>query len=132
MSVLQMSISAGLLVIAIVSIRSVGLNRLPKKMFLVLWGVVLVRLLLPVSIPLPFSLPHIFSEASRTVLPGTAAPPVIESAINADEITAIPETAEQTTEAAQKKMPDIPAATVIWLVWLTGMSVLFTFFALIY
>ena len=59
MSILQMSISAGLLVIVIVLIRTVALNRLPKKMFLALWSVSLFRLLVPISIPLPFSFPNI-------------------------------------------------------------------------
>jgi len=38
MGIVQMSISAGMLVIAVTVIRSVALNRLPKTMFLVLRG----------------------------------------------------------------------------------------------
>jgi hypothetical protein len=115
MSILQMSISAGLLVIAIVLIRSVGLNRLPKKMFLVLWGVALFRLLVPVSIPLPFSVPNIVSEITKTVFPDTAVPSVIEvppmigNPINVGDtetgITEMSGAMGQATEAVQGSSP---------------------------
>ena len=84
MSVLQMSISAGLLVIATALIRSVALDKLPKKMFLALWGVALFRLLLPVSMPLTLKVkvPDILSEAPIS-------PPVFAHTIKMGEITAI-------------------------------------------
>lgn len=56
MDVLQMSVSAAVLIIAIVIFRAVTLYKLPKKTFLVLWGVVVCRLLIPFSIPSRFSL----------------------------------------------------------------------------
>jgi len=59
-----MSISAGLLVIIIVLIRAVALNKLPKTAFVALWGVVLFRLLVPVTIPVPFSL-HPYHSTER-------------------------------------------------------------------
>lgn len=55
MSFLQMSISAGVMIGIIIMIRALAINRLPKKMFLVLWRIVLLRLLLPFSWPSPFS-----------------------------------------------------------------------------
>ena len=55
MSLLQMSIYGAVLILAVVVIRAVAINRLPKKIFLVLWGLVLLRLLIPFSIPSVFS-----------------------------------------------------------------------------
>lgn len=55
MSLLQMSISGAILILAVAIIRAVAINRLPKKTFLVLWGIVLFRLLIPFSIPSVFS-----------------------------------------------------------------------------
>lgn len=55
MSLLQMSIYGAILILAVVVIRVVAINRLPKKVFLVLWGLVLLRLLIPFSIPSIFS-----------------------------------------------------------------------------
>lgn len=38
MSLLQMSFSGAILILAIVVIRALAINRLPKKTFLALWG----------------------------------------------------------------------------------------------
>jgi beta-lactamase regulating signal transducer with metallopeptidase domain len=51
MNILQMSYSAAVLIIAVVILRALTLYKLPKKTFLVLWGVVICRLLIPFSIP---------------------------------------------------------------------------------
>jgi len=53
MSIIQMSISAAVLILAIVLIRQLAIHKIPKKIFLILWGVVLLRLLIPFSITLP-------------------------------------------------------------------------------
>lgn len=65
MSLFQMSITGGILVLFIVVIRTVAIHRLPKTTFLVLWMIAALRLLLPLSIPLPFNInigPNIFSD----------------------------------------------------------------------
>lgn len=51
MSLLQMSIAGAVMILAIVVIRALAINRLPKKTFLTLWGVVLLRLFIPFSLP---------------------------------------------------------------------------------
>lgn len=56
MNLLQMSLQAGLLIAAIVVVRAVALNRLPKTTFLILWGVALFRMLVPFSISSRWSL----------------------------------------------------------------------------
>lgn len=50
---IQISLTAGILILFILAERIVLLCRIPKKVFLILWGIVLFRLLLPVSISLP-------------------------------------------------------------------------------
>lgn len=55
MSLFQMSFSGAVLILAIVVIRAAAINKLPKKTFLILWGVALLRLLVPFSIPSMFS-----------------------------------------------------------------------------
>ena len=133
MSVLQMSISVGLLVITIMLIRFIALNRLPKKMFLALWGLALFRLLVPVSIPLPFSVPSIISEISRIALTNTAIPSVMEKIFflgsPSTEITEATGIFEKIKETAQVKIFSITLTTIIWLL---GMLAVFIFFAVIY
>lgn len=41
----------------VVMIRGVAANRLPRRVFLVLWGIALVRLLVPVTFAMPFGIP---------------------------------------------------------------------------
>lgn len=55
MSLLQISVSGGMMVIIITIIRVLAINHLPKRTFLVMWGIVLTRLLLPFSFPSPLS-----------------------------------------------------------------------------
>ncbi|HEX3076957.1 MAG TPA: hypothetical protein VHQ24_08850, partial [Lachnospiraceae bacterium] len=49
MGIFQMSLAAGLLIIIIIVIRKIAIQKLPKKLFVILWGVVLIRLLFPIS-----------------------------------------------------------------------------------
>lgn len=56
MSLLQMSMQAGLLIIAIVIIRAIALNLLPKWSFLLMWGFALMRMLVPFSFSSKWSL----------------------------------------------------------------------------
>ena len=51
MSLLQMSFSGAVMILTIVVIRALALHKLPKKTFLVLWGIVLVRLMVPCIAP---------------------------------------------------------------------------------
>jgi len=51
-SLTQMSVSAGALILIAALLRAVFLNRLPKAAFLALWGIALFRLLVPVAVPL--------------------------------------------------------------------------------
>ena len=126
MSILQMSISAGVLVIAIVLIRAVVLNRLPKKMFLILWGIALCRLLVPVSIPARFSIYSIIGEIFIKKYPDIAVPIITVDGSKVG-ITGAAGLAEQVNITAQTFY--IGPTTAIWL-W--GMLSLFIIFAVIY
>lgn len=50
-----MSFAGAVMIVAIVIIRALAINLLPKKTFLALWGITAVRLLIPFSIPSAFS-----------------------------------------------------------------------------
>ena len=55
MSLMEMSFAAAVMILAIIVVRALAINKLPKKVFLLLWDVVLLRLLIPFSIPSVFS-----------------------------------------------------------------------------
>lgn len=55
MNILQMSFYGTVLILIITALRTVIKNKLPKKTFMVLWGIVMLRLLIPYSLPSAFS-----------------------------------------------------------------------------
>ena len=56
MNLVQMTLSGGVFILFIVVVRALALHRLPKGAFLALWEMAALRMLLPFTIPLPFSL----------------------------------------------------------------------------
>lgn len=56
MSLFQMSCNGAVMIAAIIVIRTLAINRLPKTAFFLLWNVTLVRLLIPFSLPSQFSI----------------------------------------------------------------------------
>lgn len=81
MSLLEMSLSGGVLAAVIVIIRAVTINRLPKRTFMVLWGVALARLLVPFSLASPFSLYRLVRPKAAPVVQPYAVVPAAPSAV---------------------------------------------------
>ncbi|MDR0196838.1 MAG: peptidase M56, partial [Oscillospiraceae bacterium] len=108
MSVIQMSISAAILITAIVLARSLAVHKLPKRTFVLLWGLVLVRLLIPFSVPVyvPVSLD---TAAVESNVAGFFAP--TPDARNFDDNASSPAVPTATAENAAR----IPEATVVWV-----------------
>ena len=133
MSFLQMNITAGMLVIAIVLLRSVALNRLPKLVFLTLWGVVLLRLFVPFAIPLQFGLYSAAAESISTILPIDTTPPIRGNEFSAGDMArwaeSVPATQNQANETMQVQATRIPFLVILWLAVMLAML---TFFAVIY
>lgn len=50
MNLLQMSFMGGAMILAVTVMRALAMHKVPKQTFLVLWGVVLVRLMIPFSL----------------------------------------------------------------------------------
>lgn len=66
MSLMQMSMAAGILILGIVLFRSLVVHRMPKKVMMILWEIVILRLLFPFSIALP--LPEPFANIRSMVI----------------------------------------------------------------
>ena len=69
MNLLQMSFTGAVMILAVTVIRALAINKVPKKTFLVLWGITLVRLMIPFSLPSSIS---IYSLLGRKTSPLTA------------------------------------------------------------
>lgn len=64
MNLLQMSLSGAVMILVIVVIRALVINKLPKKTFLALWGVAVVRLMIPYSFCSAFSVYSLLEQSA--------------------------------------------------------------------
>lgn len=120
MTLIQMTVSGGVFILFIVVVRALALHRLPKGGFLALWEMAALRLLLPFTISLPFS---VFAPARNLPVAG--------------EYLAVGETSSPGTQAA-----GIPADTlvpaesassaVLPMVWLAGTALIAAYFMISY
>lgn len=67
MSLWAMSLSGAVMIIAIVILRALLINQLPKKTFLILWGIVMVRLVIPFTAPSAFSIYSLIPEKEQSM-----------------------------------------------------------------
>lgn len=119
MNLLKMSASATILILAIVIVRSLLLHRLPKRTFLILWGVALCRLLIPFSIPSRLSI-FTFANILKNRFDEVASPStVMQTPINDVAIT-------ETLPVLPKTQPvNISTVLVIWIIGLTACALFF-------
>ena len=73
MNLLQMSFTGAVMILAVTVIRALAINKVPKKTFLVLWGITLVRLMIPFSLPSWFSIYSLWNREMPTEGMNTAA-----------------------------------------------------------
>ena len=117
MNLLQMSLSGAVMILVIVVIRALAINKLPKKAFLVLWGVVVVRLLVPYSFSSTFSVYSLLGRLATTAETANGNP-----AVPFTPMAPIPGTTATNTTAP---------ATVCHL-WVVGVLACAVFFAVAY
>ena len=115
MSLLQMSIAGAVMILAIVVIRALAVNRLPKKTFLALWGVVLLRLFIP------FSLPSVVSIYSIMGWQRTSAG-ITENGTGGGFAGLF--LGNEATRIAQESASALPLGISIWkIIWIAGMLI---------
>ena len=124
MSLLQMSFSGAVFIIAVVIIRAIAINKLPKKTFLVLWKIAFLRLLIPFSIPSMFSVYTLISNnISTPLLSGKETGNVIPYISQENQIITALGTTQFPTNTSS-------SASIWFAVWIIGM-ILFTIFCAI-
>ena len=123
MSLFQMSVAGGVLILFIVVIRALAIHRLPKTTFLALWMIAALRLLLPFSIPLTFNI-HIgldvFSDVVQELPSGNIGSPLPgESLPSYDTGAAAPSPATEHISTFE-------------ILWLVGVLLLAIYFSISY
>lgn len=126
MDIWQMSLSGAVFIVAVVIVRALTLHRLPKKTFLVLWGVVICRLLIPFSIPSPFSFYTGIDMLKRAVAETAA----FTAPVNA---TGIPNTgAASDLEHSIGIGASVVSVSPVTVIWLIGTCACALFFIVTY
>ena len=123
MSLFQMSLGGGVLILFIVVVRALAIHRLPKTTFLALWMIAALRLLLPFSIPLTFNI-HIgldvFSDVVQELPSGNIASTLPgDSPPSYDIGTAVPSPATEHISTFE-------------ILWLVGVLLLAIYFSISY
>lgn len=115
MSLLQMSFSGAVMILAIIVIRALAINKLPKRVFLILWELALLRLLMPFSIP---SILSIYTIIDRN----TSAMDLLKETPTADMIPQTETAAVKIYEGVKPMVQnDIPDISIWFVVWVIGM-----------
>ena len=128
MSLLEMTLTGGVMVIVITVLRAVLLNKLPKKAFVFLWEISMLRLVLPFSIPAVTSVYSFFvlfggSDTAAQSAHEFNAPrvPIIASALTEGNFMA----AENTWRESTSTGISISVWTIAWLVGMATMFIAF-------
>ena len=132
MNLVQMSFSGAIFIAVVIVIRAVSINKLPKRTFLVLWGIALLRLLIPFSIP---SMLSAYSFINRSI-------PVKETVSDMPASDLIPATQTEqlfvgeSTPQTQMPQVQIPQSSIqvsVWVIlWSVGAIACAAFFIISY
>lgn len=125
MSLLQMSFLGTVIILLIVVLRAVLINRLPKKTFLILWWIALIRLLVPFSTKSVTSIYSLLQSIYSDINPVRTAQTTTFLPIHGN----MPEIANGLSEAMVQRTESISILSVIWL---AGLLLCFGFFAVSY
>lgn len=138
MNIFEMNAAGSVLIIVILIIRALLLNRIPKMTFRILWLIVALRLLIPVSISSPVNFRNIYAvakggiekqmmgdiaEASTVKITPTPVQNVVEQGI------AFLQEFPQNPVEAQKQFS---AMHILQTVWASGLALVLILFVVAY
>lgn len=120
MSLLHMSFAGAVMILAITVIRALVIYRVPKKTFMVLWGITLARLLIPFSAPSAFSIYTFFGKKEPIISNvGDTAVTTLGPAIQEGQMTTVPNYISHSEVA-------VPIWAIIWAIGALICAVVFS------
>ena len=143
MTLLTMSLSAGVMIAVIAILRALLINRLPKITFFLLWAVVLLRLLVPYDLPFSASiyswldfLEQPKQESIQQLPPSVSLSADAASAQEAQSFDQILPLEQPTQQLSQETVSlqgenRLPKLDISWL-WALGAAILACYFAIGY
>ena len=121
MSLLEMSAAGGVMILAVIVVRALALERLPKVTFTALWAVAVARLLVPVSVPSSVSAYGWLTDclAAESVAPEEDAVPAVFALLEGGTDLAPAADREDTAEeragdGVPTGRPGLPWGTILW------------------
>lgn len=121
MNLLQMSFSGAVMILAVIVIRTLAINLLPKRTFLILWGIVVLRLLIPFSIPYELSVYSLISNRA------TAADPT------KDVVVILPIEIKEQMAVMSGNISNTASPISVWkIIWIAGVLICALVFAILY
>ncbi len=130
MELAQRSLQGGILILAILLIRSLWLDRLPKRTFPILWTVALARLLMPFSFSSGLSLYTLLQILQPRTMPEQATGAAVEGATMTGALPV--------WTVAEEPGLDLPVLAsghrleVLWVIWWVGVILMALFFVSAY
>lgn len=117
MNIVEMSLSASVLILAVMVIRWLALHLFPKSFFLILWGIILCRLLIPLSIPVPSWL-GIHNLADTWIGKITGESQSIEAAKYTFDLDSVSTVSVVTSD----RIAAVSVQEILTVIWITGMA----------
>jgi len=122
MTLTQMSFMGTIMILVVGVIRIITINKLPKKVFLLLWEIIMVRLSIPFYVPLAASVYNIFKHSEDLTAKYS-----VDTTINFS--TAV--TADFTTEATEI-VSKSESVSIWFIIWITGVILCLLGFSFLY
>lgn len=117
---LQMNVSAGILILMIVILRFLAIHYLPKRAFTLLWKIVLLRLLLPFHLPINYG---IASPVTRAVGHSMRRFEDVNYTVSQNNVQNLTKTASSAISSS---------TDLLTVIWLAGALILLCFLGLLY
>ncbi len=122
MTLTQMSFMGAVMILAIGIIRMIAINKLPKKVFLLLWEIVMVRLSIPFYIPLGASIYNIFRHGEDLTVKYSSNTTINFPTAVTNDLTA----------AAAEMTPKSDPVLVWFIIWIIGFILCLLGFSALY
>lgn len=117
---LKMSISSSILIILIIILRSLAINKLPKKVFVLLWNIAILRLVIPFDLPIHYGITSPITK-------------IMDSSIRHSNVTSSPAVME-TSKKTVTDTVNLSSGNITWptVVWGIGTLILLVIFGVLY
>lgn len=137
MTIIEMTVTGALMILGVIVLRAVTVSKLPKRAFIIMWEIALLRLILPISVPVKI-LPAV---QTVTVIDSPSSYDIVAEPVRNDFVLVIPEEVREfipSSAPAPVSVPTPPAANTPsftatpQMIWIAGAVVLAVFFAISY